>query len=156
MTVQLSEVKAFLVALNKCKVQYMIIGGVAVNVHGYTRATGDLDLWYNPTQENYHNLLKAINEFGFSTSEIEGAAKDFLKTFIRIPLESFFVELLAIIDGKLDYNEVYARAYDFKVDDNLSVKVIGYEDLIQNKIMTRRSKDLEDISQLERRRKGQN
>ncbi len=153
MSVQLKDVKIFLKLLNKCKVQYMIIGGVAVNVHGYTRATGDLDIWYNPTRENYLNLLKAIKEFGFSTDEIEGAINDPLKAFIRIPLESFFVELLAIIDGRLDYNEVYNRTYDFKLDDDLVVKVIGYDDLIQNKIMSRRAKDLEDIAQLERRRK---
>ena len=64
-----------------------------------------------------------------------------------------FLELLAIIDGKLDYDKVYARTYDFRIDDDLIVKVIGYDDLIQNKIMSRRVKDLEDIAQLERRRK---
>ena len=152
MTVQLKEVKVFLELLNKSKVQYMIIGGVAVNVHGYTRATGDLDIWYNSTKVNYINLLKAINEFGYDTTEIENAINDPLKTFIRVPLESFYVELLAIIDGKLDYDKVYARTYDFNIDDNLIVKVIGYDDLIQNKIMSRRAKDLEDIAQLERRR----
>ncbi len=153
MTVQLKEVKVFLELLNKSKVQYMIIGGVAVNVHGYTRATGDLDIWYNPTKVNYINLLKAINEFGYDTTEVENAINDPLKTFIRVPLESFYVELLAIIDGKLDYDQVYARTYDFKIDDDLIVKVIGYDDLIQNKIMSRRVKDLEDIAQLERRRR---
>ena len=153
MTVQLKEVKVFLELLNKSKVQYMIIGGVAVNVHGYTRATGDLDIWYNPTKENYINLLKAINEFGYDTTEVENAINDPLKTFIRVPLQSFYVELLAIIDGKLDYDQVYARTYDFKIDDDLIVKVIGYDDLIQNKIMSRRVKDLEDIAQLERRRR---
>ena len=152
MTVQLKEVKVFLELLNKSKVQYMIIGGVAVNVHGYTRATGDLDIWYNPTKVNYINLLKAINEFGYDTTEIENAINDPLKTFIRVPLESFYVELLAIIDGKSDYDKVYARTYDFNIDDNLIVKVIGYDDLIQNKIMSRRAKDLEAIAQLERRR----
>lgn len=152
MTVQLKEVKVFLELLNKSKVQYMIIGGVAVNVHGYTRATGDLDIWYNSTKVNYINLLKAINEFGYDTTEIENAINDPLKTFIRVPLESFYVELLAIIDGKSDYDKVYARTYDFNIDDNLIVKVIGYDDLIQNKIMSRRAKDLEDIAQLERRR----
>lgn len=116
MTPKLKEVQAFFELLNKNVVEYMIIGGVAVNVHGYTRATGDLDIWYNPTDEN--------------------ASKDPLKAFIRIPLESFYIELLAIIDGKLNYYEVYNRAYEFEVNDKLTVKVIGYDDLIQNKIMT--------------------
>jgi predicted nucleotidyltransferase len=152
MTVQLKEVKGFFELLNKFNVEYMIIGGVAVNVHGYTRATGDLDIWYNPTNENYSNLLKAIKEFGFDTNEIADAVNNPLKAFIRIPLESFYLELLAIIDGKMKYEEVYARTYDFKIDGDLTVKVIGYDDLIQNKIMSRRAKDLEDIAQLSRRR----
>jgi hypothetical protein len=79
-----------------------------------------------------------------------------LKAFIRLPLESFYVELLAIIDGRLDYNEVYSRTYNFNISEELSVKVIGYDDLIQNKIMARRVKDLDDIAQLERRRNKQN
>lgn len=151
--VQLKEVRTFLKLLNTSNVQYMIIGGVAVNVHGFTRATGDLDIWYNPTNENFVNLIQAINEFGFETSEIENAISDPLKAFIRIPLDNFYVELLAVIDGKLNYEDVYSRTYDFKLDDHLEVKVIGYDDLIQNKIMSRRAKDLEDIAQLERRRK---
>ena len=155
MTAQLKEVKVFFGLLNKFCVEYLIIGGVAVNIHGYTRSTGDLDIWYNPTEKNYLNLLKAITEFGFETDEINNAVIDPLKAFIRIPLESFYVELLAIIDGRLNYLDVYARAYDFKIDDSLTVKVIGYDDLIQNKIMARRAKDLEDIAQLERRRKGE-
>ncbi|NOS94178.1 MAG: hypothetical protein HOP30_19855 [Cyclobacteriaceae bacterium] len=152
MTPKLKEVQAFFELLNKHVVEYMIIGGVAVNVHGYTRATGDLDIWYNPTEENYQKLLATIREFGFDTSEIENASKDPLKAFIRIPLESFYIELLAIIDGKLNYYEVYNRAYEFEINDKLTVKVIGYDDLIQNKIMARRVKDLDDIAQLERRR----
>jgi hypothetical protein len=148
----LQQVRGFFELLNKCEVEYMIIGGVAVNVHGYSRATGDLDIWYNPTESNFGKLLRAIKEFGFDTSDVEGLINDPLKALIRLPLESIYIECMAIIDGKLDYDQVYRRTYDFKVDEGLVVKVIGYDDLIQNKIMSRRAKDLDDIAQLERRR----
>ena len=148
----LQQVKGFFELLNKHQVEYLIIGGVAVNVHGYSRATGDLDLWYNPTESNFSKLLKAVREFGFDTSEVESLITDPLKALIRLPLESFYIECIAIIDGKLSYGEVYKRAYNFKVEEELIVKVIGYDDLIQNKIMSRRAKDLDDITQLERRR----
>jgi hypothetical protein len=36
--------------LENAQVQYLIIGGVAVNIHGFQKATGDLDIWYNPTR----------------------------------------------------------------------------------------------------------
>jgi len=46
------EAVEFLKLLNQNGVEYLIIGGAAVNIHGYTRATGDLDIWYNPSTEN--------------------------------------------------------------------------------------------------------
>lgn len=143
------EVKLFFEILNKNNVQYLIIGGAAVNIHGYTRATGDLDVWYNPTKENFLLLLKSINEFGFDTSELNRITEYETKGFIRLPLESFYLELLAIIDGKMKFEDVYLRSFHLDLE-GIEVKVIGYDDLIQNKLMARRAKDLEDITQLER------
>jgi hypothetical protein len=148
----LQEVKGFLGLLNKHQVEYMIIGGVAVNVHGYSRATGDLDIWYNPTNSNFLKLLEAVRDFGFDTSDVEGLSGEPQKALLRLPLESLHIECLAIIDGKMNYDEVNKRTYNFKVEEGLVVKVIGFDDLIQNKIMTRRAKDLDDIAQLEKRR----
>lgn len=130
--------------------QYLIIGGVAVNIHGYTRATGDLDIWYNPTKDNFRKLITSIKELGFDVTPIEKIENYDLKGFIRLPMDSFFVELLAIISGKLDFEETSEKAIQFDFS-GVQVPVIGYDDLIQNKIMSRRAKDLEDIAQLERR-----
>lgn len=58
-------------SLNDHKVGYMIVGGFAVSYYGYVRVSmarntnlpadkADLDLWYNPTYENYFNLLNAL------------------------------------------------------------------------------------------------
>ena len=60
-----------------------------------------------------------------------------------------------MIDGKLDFDTTYAKAYMFDLQGT-PVPVIGYDELIQNKIMSRRAKDLEDIAQLERRRNQKN
>jgi hypothetical protein len=61
-------------ALNKFSVEYMIVGGTAVALHGYSRPSinvtdeiaekPDLDFWYNPTYENYFKLLNALEELG--------------------------------------------------------------------------------------------
>ena len=150
----LEQVEGFFKILNRNGVRYLIIGGVAVNIHGYTRATGDLDIWYEPTADNFSKLLQSIREYGFDTSDLEKKTDDLQKGFIRIPFESFYVELLAMIDGKLTFDDVYHRAFDFQIKAT-PVKVIGYDALIQNKLMSRRAKDLEDITQLERRRSNQ-
>ena len=150
----LEEVEDFFKLLNRNGVQYLIIGGVAVNIHGYTRATGDLDIWYNPTSQNFSKLLKTIQVYGFDTAEIEEVAFDPKKGFIRIPFDSFYIELLSIIDGKMPFEEAYEQAFDFHIKST-AVKVIGYDALIQNKLMSRRAKDLEDITQLERRKSNE-
>ncbi len=148
---QLEEVEDFFKLINKNGVEYLIIGGVAVNIHGFTRATGDLDIWYNPTKENFKKLLKTIRDFGFDTMELEKLSNYETKGFIRIPLDHFYVELLSSIDGKMKFEEVYKRAFSFTINATI-VKVIGYDELIQNKIVSRRAKDLEDIAQLEKRK----
>ena len=61
-------------SLNKFSVEYLIVGGTAVALHGYFRrsrnAAGkivkkpDLDFWYNPTYDNYFRLLDALHELG--------------------------------------------------------------------------------------------
>ena len=39
----------FLELLEKYKVEFLLVGGYAVILHGYVRSTGDLDLWINKT-----------------------------------------------------------------------------------------------------------
>jgi len=63
------DVLSFLGLLNENRVEYMIIGGAAVNIHGFSRSTGDMDIWFNPTQENFGRLLKAIQKFGFEVPD---------------------------------------------------------------------------------------
>ena len=117
-----------------------------------SHAPGDLDIWYNPSKENFHRFLTTIKTFGFDVAPIEKLENYDLKGFIRLPMESFYLEMLAIIDGKLNFDETYKEAIQFNFEGIL-VPVIGYDDLIQNKIMSCRAKDLEDIAQLERRKK---
>jgi hypothetical protein len=39
------DFKDFLNILNQKQVRYLIVGGWALGVHGYIRATGDMDIW---------------------------------------------------------------------------------------------------------------
>jgi hypothetical protein len=53
----------FIRALNANEVEYLVVGGYAVILHGYPRTTGDLDVWVNKTPENYGRLTNAFAEF---------------------------------------------------------------------------------------------
>ena len=65
----------FIEALNKAAVEYILVGGYAVILHGYIRSTADMDVWVNKTSDNYQKLKKAFYHFGapvFSQQEFLG------------------------------------------------------------------------------------
>lgn len=67
--------------LNKYLVEYIIVGGTAVALHGYYRRSmnvdgkmtekPDLDFWYNPTYNNYFKLLNALEDLGQDVTEFK-------------------------------------------------------------------------------------
>ena len=80
--------------LNKNAVQYLIVGGTAVAFHGYFRWSQnspgtpsekfDLDIWYNPTYDNYFKLLKALADLGQDVhAYFEEQTPDPLKSYFK-------------------------------------------------------------------------
>ena len=59
-----SDFRDFIAALNNNEVRYMLVGGYSVILHGYSRTTGDMDLWVERTKENYLKIRKSFEEFG--------------------------------------------------------------------------------------------
>jgi hypothetical protein len=119
----------FLKGLEKEPVEYLIIGVVAVNIHGFQRATGDLDIWFNPTKDNFQKLLAAFVQLGYDISEFESSTKKLAEVLIRLPLESFYIELLPFLDGRGDFKTIKERA-DSTTVEGLKIPVISYGDLI--------------------------
>jgi predicted nucleotidyltransferase len=150
----LAESLKFLQGLELEQVEYLIIGGVAVNIHGFQRATGDLDIWFNPTEDNFQKLLKAFVGLGYDTSDFERTTKPINDIVVRLPLESFYIELLPFLDGKGDFKTIQQRAESITVE-GFKIPVISYDDLITCKVNVHRAKDLEDIAQLEKRKQQQ-
>lgn len=147
------DLDTFCRLLNQNDIRYMIVGGLAVNYHGFQRATGDIDLWYKSDASNYSKLLVAIRDFGYDTTEIESQKYYSVKGLIRLPLERYSIELLSIIDGKFSFDQAYDASERVKIIRE-DVPVMSYDYLIENKLMARRPKDLEDVRQLEMRRKA--
>ena len=112
----------FISLLNQKKVEYMVVGGYAVGLHGYPRYTGDLDIWINKTEVNVDKLLIVIGEFGGPLAQIN--KEQFLKnatkqnpspgvSFGRDPLR---IEVVSSIDG-VDFESCYLRSLSKKVVD---------------------------------------
>ncbi len=140
------DFRDFVQLLIKNDVDYLIVGGYAVGIHGHPRYTGDLDIWLNPSVENAKRILLAVNEFGFSSYKL--AVDDFIKegNVIQLGYPPLRIDLLTEIDG-VHFDECFKNKLVVDIDD-LKVNFISYNDLIQNKKASNRYKDLDDIENL--------
>jgi hypothetical protein len=135
----------FLKLLHKHQVEYMVIGGIAVNLHGYTRTTGDMDIWIKASNENGAKLIKAIDEFGYDTSELE--KKNFEETdvfFLGTP--PLRIDILNKMQG-LKFDDSYRKRDIVEYKDAI-VSLLNLEDLKVNKLLSGRHKDLDDLENL--------
>lgn len=92
-----SLLENFIHSFNQYDVDFLAVGGIAVNHHGYSRASNDIDFWYKPTIENFEKIILALEILGYDTSRLKSIVFDPEKTILRLPLDYFKVELLPII-----------------------------------------------------------
>lgn len=62
---------------NKYEVEYLVVGGYAVSIHGYPRSTKDFDICINISEENATKMVDVINDFGFAALKLR--KEDFLR-----------------------------------------------------------------------------
>ena len=133
-------------------VRFVLIGGYAVNAYGFQRTTGDMDLLVDPKGENLNKIYKCLGDAGFDADEAKRALSQpggilFLKE------EPYRIDLLTKINIPYTFDEVYSRAETRKLFE-ITIKVIGYSDLIDEKSRSKRNKDLLDIATLEEIRRS--
>jgi len=140
--------KEFIELLNEHKVKYLIIGGYAVNFHGYPRYTKDIDFWLWMNKKNIQNLLKALKEFGFGSLGLK--PEDFLspENIIQLGNEPYRIDMLMDLEG-VDFEKCYRRKTEIKLD-GIKTNFLSLQDLIKVKKTTGRLQDLADAEQLEK------
>ena len=133
--------------LNKAGVDYIMVGGWAVNLHGYVRATIDLDIWILADQENARKVYAALGEFGAPLGQVK--PEDFAQdgTIFQIGVAPCRIDVINKIDG-VKYAEASPRAIQNTIE-GVPVRIISREDLIVNKRASGRTKDLADAEILE-------
>jgi hypothetical protein len=140
----------FLELLEKHEVDFLLVGGYAVIIHGYTRSTGDLDLWINQTTDNYRKLKLVYQDYCapiFSEEDFESDKFDVWS----IGVEPRKIEILTKVDG-LIFEESKSHCKWFELE-KIKVPYIDFDDLIKNKLASGRYKDLADIEQLKKIKK---
>jgi hypothetical protein len=143
-----SDFRDFIACLNTNNVRYILVRGYSVILHGYSRTTGDLDLWVERTAENYFKIKNAFEEFGMPVFDMTE------ENFLHHPVWDVFtfgippvaIDLMIGMEG-FNFHEIYERSVIFK-DEDLEIRVIHKNDLIAAKQKAGRSKDLDDLENL--------
>lgn len=139
--------------LNSNKVDYMVVGGFAVNVHGFTRSTTDIDIWIDLKKDNLERLLKAFVELGYNKdNSIKAIEALSISHMIKIPLDNTKIELVDDFIVKSDFDKCYKNHITTKINGR-DVRFIGFEDLIVCKENSIRMKDALDAKNLKELRK---
>jgi len=138
--------REFVECLHSKKVEFLIVGALAVSWHGFPRYSGDIDFFVRPTPENALRLLAALEQFGFGglgiTSE-DISAEDHV---IQLGVEPNRIDLMTSISG-VTFEEAW-QSHVHGTVDGIDLNFIGREALIRNKRATGRPKDLIDVEAL--------
>lgn len=133
---------------------YIMVGGYAINLHGYQRFTGDLDIWINDTLENRRRLRNA---------------------FISCDIGDYpMIEYMQFIPGWTDFHLNNSLRVDILIDmkglegytfdeclqmasiadiENINIPFLHINQLIENKKVVNRPKDQVDVLALEQIKK---
>jgi predicted nucleotidyltransferase len=154
MDVMDEQLLTFWKVLNENRVAYIMVGGFAVNMQGYSRATSDADLWLKDELINRQNLRNAFIEMGYGDFPV-------LETMEFIPgWTEFYIaggltlDIMTSMKGLEDqsFDDCFQKA---NIADLNGIKVpfLHINDLISNKKAVFRPKDQIDLIELEKIRK---
>lgn len=143
--------KNLLADLLESGVQFLLIGGYAVNYHGYPRYTMDMDLWLKPAHDNRERFVTFLQKQDFSRESIDRVRElDFnIAQSFHLGEQETRIDFLTKISGSVEFNEAYSRCAKLSFGD-ITIPVIQYEDLILNKMGSNRPKDQADIDELQK------
>ena len=156
----LGDIERVLAALNAAGVRYLVVGGVAVVLHGHLRTTADLGLVVQLERDNVLRAVRALAGLeyrprapvaveAFADEEVrESWVRDKgLMVFSLWSSRAPTLEIDLFVREPFDFAEVYARALEVPLE-NTFVRVVSLPDLIALKSQARRPQDLADIEAL--------
>jgi predicted nucleotidyltransferase len=147
------DAERILRALAEHGVEYVLIGGLAVQTHGHVRTTNDADLVPAPRPANLKRLAAALRALdarvlnpGEEETEIDAKMLP-RATIWQFATRDGGVDVLHEVPGGRSYEELSARALRVALGD-IEVPVVDLDDLIQMKLARGRPIDLADVAAL--------
>lgn len=135
----------FIAALDKNKVQFVVVGAFAVGFAGAPRATGDFDVWIRPTPKNAQAAARALSDFGFTSLGVR--AEDFLSDkIIQLGRAPVRIDIITSLSG-LSAADIWKGRRRGQLGRH-RVFFLGRPALIKNKRAAGRPKDLADLDAL--------
>ncbi len=145
------DIIRFFECLNSCDVEYILVGGLAVNYHGFSRSTGDIDIWLNDEKDNRLNLINALDKYGIEGAEVFHELP-FIAGYSELLLDNgIYIDLMSDLQffKRENFKTAYVDANLFSLND-ITIKVLHINALIQEKEKSGRAKDQMDAIELKK------
>jgi len=140
------DVENLLKSLKEHKVRFVVIGATAFPVHGYSRATLDIDLFIEPNETNVRRTREALKSFGYDVSDI--SLNDLLTKKVLIRQYLVETDIHPFVKG-ISFDRIWKNRIKAKFGDTF-VWFASLDDLIRMKQAAGRPKDAEDLKFLRR------
>jgi predicted nucleotidyltransferase len=160
MSPSIRPIEQVLLALSEAQVRYLVVGGVAVVLHGRLRTTADLDLWVELEEKNLKRAMTALSSLGYRP-RAPVRFEDFANPQARDKwvqekgLVVFSVwhadsplEVDLFVRDPMDFPQAYSRALVVALEAT-EIHVVGLNDLLIMKRSIGRPQDLDDVRALE-------
>ncbi len=148
-----TAIESFIVLTTKHNVRMLMVGGGAVNFHGYQRHSADVDFWIDTSPENFKKLVTVFQEMGYDIDDFPKAVKEKQQNIsVKFSPADFNLELITNFSVNKPFDDAYKQSEIATLERNnktLRWNVISLDDLITSKIKSGRPIDILDIQQLQ-------
>ena len=147
------NIDEFISIAAKHEVRMLMIGGAAVNFHGYQRHSADVDFWIDISNENLKKLLAVFQEMNYEIDDFPEKVKNGEQNIsIKFSPVDLDLELITNFSINKSFDDAFKESEIViaKEQPFLRWNVLSLEDLITSKIKANRPKDILDIQQLQK------
>lgn len=141
-----ADMKDLLRLFDEHEVEYVLVGGFAVNYYGYVRTTQDIDLLVFPVPENARRIKTALADFGFGSAGIPDGLFEQEGSAVHLGAEPNRIDLLTSLKG-VSNQAVFQAAQQIELE-GVAVKIISLRHLLEAKRNSDRARDLADVDEL--------